>query len=364
MTADGPEGGGGRHLAPGPPPGDPVARGLTDLASRALGGSVMAASDESFGEKECLLVPGPPVVDPGRYGHKGELVDGWETRRQRSRADDDAGVAGPHDWALIRLGAPGVVQEMVVDTTGFTGNQPPVVAVDAVRADPHARADALLADDVPWVPLVPPSPALPDRPNTYPVLPDRGPDDVVTHLRLRIMPDGGVARLRALGRIVPDLTVWAGLPVNLLAAELGARVVEQSDGFYSGAGNLLLPGPARTMAEGWEARRLRSTDPDRHDHVVLETAVRGVAEVLEVDTRWFVANASDTIAVLGHPGPAAVPGRDDPGWVTLLARTPLAPDAPHRWRLPWGPPVRYVRLEAYPDGGLSRVRLWGMAART
>lgn len=87
----------------------------TDLASRLVGGSVIAASDESFGEKENLLVPGAADFTPGSYGHKGEIVDGWETRRRRTPG---------HDWALVRLGTPGVIDSIDVDTSFFTGNYP------------------------------------------------------------------------------------------------------------------------------------------------------------------------------------------------------------------------------------------------
>jgi allantoicase len=327
---------------------------LVDLASRARGGSVMAASDESFGEKENLLVDALPDVRPGRYGHKGELVDGWETRRQRGPRSH-----GAHDWALVRLGVPGRIEEIVVDTTGFTGNQPPFVRIEGVQANPHEGAESLLGGRTAWRELVPTSPVKPDGRNAFPV----GSNGVVTHLLVTIFPDGGVARLRVNGTIVADLEPYAGLTVNLLAAELGARVVEQSDGFYSGAGNLLQPGPARDMSEGWEARRLRSTEPDRHDWVVFALAAPGVPALLEVDTRWFVANASESIAVFGHPGAGDVgdgaPGDGDPGWVPLLERTELVPDAPHRWRVDTAQPVRFLRVDAFPDGGLSRVRLLG-----
>lgn len=348
--------------------------GLIDLASRALGGSVMAASDESFGEKENLLVAGPVAVHPGRYGHKGEIVDGWETRRQRGPRSH-----GAHDWVLIRLGKPGRIDEIVVDTTGFTGNQPPFIRVEGVRASPHLRVESLLSGRTAWHELVPTSPAKPDSSNAYGV----AATGVITHLLLTIFPDGGVARLRVNGTIVPDLDPYQGLTVNLLAAEFGAQVVSQSDGFYAGAGNLLLAGPARDMSQGWEARRLRSTDPDRHDWVIFALAVPGVPEVLEIDTTWFVANASESVAVYAHGGatgtgatgtgavepfPArSVPGVSDPGWVPVLSRTDLVPDAPHVWRLASsalsGSPVRYLRVDAFPDGGLSRIRLLGTIER-
>jgi allantoicase len=96
-----------------------------NLASRRLGAGVIAASDEFFGEKENLLRPEPPGHRPHTFGHKGQVVDGWETRRRREPGQD---------YALIRLGAPGVIGGVVVDTAHFTGNFPAECSVEACAA--------------------------------------------------------------------------------------------------------------------------------------------------------------------------------------------------------------------------------------
>src|ERR1700722_10808837 len=99
----------GRLVAEDPAPRyDALA--FPDLASRALRGAVVAASDEFFAEKENLINPAAAVFSPHTFGHKGQLYDGWETQRRRGDSGG-FGLPGPdeHDWVIVRLGAPGVV---------------------------------------------------------------------------------------------------------------------------------------------------------------------------------------------------------------------------------------------------------------
>ncbi len=297
---------------------------LPDLASRALAGSVVWANDELFAQRENLITPGRAVFDTGDFGHKGKVYDGWETRRRREPG---------HDSAVVRLGVPGVVRGVVVDTSWFTGNYPPEAAVDGHGGDGE------------WFPLVPRSPLAGDSENPFPVTSPRR----VTHVRLRIFPDGGVARLRVHGEALPDLGLLDALGVvDLAAVEHGGLILGCSNLFYSAPGNLLLPGPARTMGEGWETARRRD---DGHDWVEIGLAAQGAIAVAEIDTSWFLHNA---------PGWAALRGRDGDGpWRDLLPRTALTPDHRHRVVLDDPGPVTAVRLDAYPDGGLARIRLHG-----
>src|SRR5580658_3175103 len=160
--------------------------GLPDLASRELGGSVVFANDEFFADKENLIKPGPPVFAAAEFGPKGKVYDGWETRRRREPG---------HDHAIIRLGCPGIVHGVVVDTAYFTGNYPPEISIEAARADAYPSPPELATLD--WHELVPRSPAQGGSPNSYPV----GDQHRWTHIRLSIYPDGGVARLRVHGEI-------------------------------------------------------------------------------------------------------------------------------------------------------------------
>ena len=343
---------------------------LPDLAVRTLGGSVIAASDESFAEKENLLNPWEPEFSPATFGRKGQVYDGWETARRR----------GPgHDWALVRLGMPGVVRGVVIDTAWFKGNYPPHASVEACAVDGHP-ADLSGVD---WTEIVPKSPLKGDSAHAFPVRLER----LSTHVRLNMFPDGGVARLRVHGDVVPDPRYMTGLTVDLAALENGARVVECSDGFYSSPDNMLFPGLARNQAEGWETARRRDGG---NDWAVIRLAAPGAIRLAEIDTAHLKFNAPAQAALSG------LDAREDGGRRPLLPRTGLLPAARHRIRVcspvarragagavllvgtyrPDGlsrrhpaaeallrierrHTVTHVRLDIYPDGGVSRLRLLG-----
>jgi allantoicase len=315
----------------------------TDLASRWLGGSVIAASDESFGEKENLLNPAPAAFEPGHYGPRGEIVDGWETRRRRSPG---------HDWVLVRLGAPGIVTEVDVDTSFFTGNFPQAVSLDACGCEGYPSPGELAGAR--WEPIVPRSELTGDGHNRFQVTDPRR----FTHLRLAAYPDGGIARLRVLGQPVPDPRGLEDLSIDLASQQYGAAVIATSDDFYTSASHLIRPDQARTMGEGWETRRRRDAG---HDHVIIRLAFPGVIRRIIVDTAHFKYNASAEIALHGSAEDHAPqrPPETSPSWTPVLARTRLQPDTRHEFPSQHDHPVATVRLDAYPDGGLSRVRLIG-----
>ena len=309
-------------------------RTLPDLAVRTLGGSVVHANDDAFAARQNLITPGPAVFDPSTFGPQGKVYDGWETRRRR-----EAG----HDEAIVRLGAPGVVRGVVIDTSWFTGNYPPEASVEGVALDGHPSVDDLLAAG--WETLLPRTAIKGDTENPFAVDSTRR----VTHVRLRIFPDGGVARLRVHGEALPDPALLDGLgTVDLAALENGGVVTGCSNLFYSSPNNLLRPGPARSMGEGWETARRRD---DGNDWVELALAAEGTIAVAELDTSWFLHNA---------PGWATLRGRSGPGaWFDLLPRVPLRPDTRHRFVLADAPPATAVRLDIHPDGGMARLRLHG-----
>lgn len=321
--------------------------GEVDLAARWLGGSVMTASDESFGEKESLLLSSPAAVaEAPRYGHKGQIVDGWETRRRRH--------AG-HDWALIRLGVPGRVERVGVGTSGFSGNQPETCGLEAIGCEGYPGEEELLGSGNDWVKIVPVSPLAGDSRAVFPVADRRR----FTHVRLSIHPDGGVACLRVRGSVIPDPRSLDGLTVDLLAQRHGGLVMSSTDGFYSPAGMLNRPGPARTIGEGWETRRRREPG---HDSVVCRLAFTGQIRRLVVDTHHFKYNASAEVAAYGAGGDS-VPAVNSPLWMGMVNRTPLQPDTRHHLTVPGRRAVSWLRLDAFPDGGLSRVRALGAIDR-
>jgi allantoicase len=314
----------------------------TDLASRWLGGSVLAASDESFGEKENLLNPAPAAFEPGHYGNRGEIVDGWETKRRR--------VPG-HDWVIIRLGAPGIITSVDVDTSFFTGNFPQAVSIEACGHEGYPSPEELAGPATSWEQLLPLVPLTGDSHNIFAVTSGRR----FTHIRLAAYPDGGIARLRVLGQVVRDPRGLDGLTIDLASQELGGAVVASSDDFYTAAGHLNRPDRARTMGEGWETQRRRDGG---NDHVIFRLAFPGAVRRIVVDTAHFKYNASAEVALYGC-AQGDIPPEGSPAWLPLLDRTRLQPDTRHEFASRCSQPVGMVRLDAFPDGGLSRVRLIG-----
>jgi allantoicase len=333
---------------------DPLA--LPDLASRSLRGSVIAASDEFFAEKENLINPGAPTFSPHTFGHKGQVYDGWETRRRRG-SGRSLPADGDQDWVIVRLGAPGVVHAVVVDTAYFTGNFPPACSVEACWADGYPDLAAL--DSARWVEIVARSPLKGDTPHVFEIPPQAR--HRYSHVRLRIYPDGGVARLRVHGAVVPDPSLLEGMTFDLAALENGADVVACSDRFYSSPRNAISPGLSRVMGEGWETRRRRSAG---NEWLAVRFAAPAVISLVEVDTSGYIGNSPGLAELRGSLSGGGAAGEtvtpDDPSsWHRLLERTPLLPDTPHRFRIASSAPCDLVRLDVFPDGGVARLRLYG-----
>ncbi|KEI45144.1 allantoicase [Saccharopolyspora rectivirgula] len=315
---------------------------LPDLASRAVGGSVVHANDELFAERENLIKPEEPVFQPHTFGHKGQVYDGWETRRRREPG---------HDYAIVRLGLPGAIRQLVVDTAFFKGNYPPEVSVQACAVEGYPSPDELMAAE--WTEILPRTPVRGDARNTF----DVDDDHRYTHVRLCLHPDGGVARLRVRGEPIADPR-WLPARFDLAALENGGRIAGCSNMFYSSPTNLLLPGPARVMGEGWETARRRD---DGNDWVSVQLAAPGIVHWAELDTSCFVGNAPGWAALSGCDTREHDP-EDPQSWTELLPRTRLQPDTRHRFRLPVRAEVTRVRVDIYPDGGMARLRLHGEAA--
>ena len=310
----------------------PDFQGLPDVASRALGGSVLYANDEFYGDAHSLIDSRPAVHDLAAFGIRGKVYDGWETRRRREPGAD---------FVIIRLAAPAIVRGVNIDTAHFRGNYPPFGSVDGATLLGYPTAAEVGA--AAWIPLAAKTGLGGDQANLVAV---RAPDRLATHVRLTIEPDGGVARLRVFGEVVPDPRRLGGR-VDLAATATGGRVEACSNMFFSAPANALAPGRAQVMSDGWETARRRD---DGHDWLVVRLAVPGLLHHAVIDTTRFVGNA---------PGHARL--SDAATDAELLPRTGLIPDNEHRFRLRAGAgPTGLVRLDIYPDGGISRLRLIGV----
>lgn len=326
--------------------GDDEVQMMKDLAARWLGGSVLVASDESFGDKENLLNPGPALFEPARFSHRGGIVDGWETRRRRDQG---------YDWAIVRLGTAGTISSIHVDTSFFTLNFPESCRVEACGREGYPGPRDL-ADTSGWVEIVPRSPLEGDGNNVFPVSDSRR----FTHIRLSIFPDGGVARLRVFGEVLPDPRHFDGVTTDLVSQAVGGALVTSTADFYTPASLLNRPDEPRNMGDGWETRRRRGPG---NDFAVFKLGIEGKIRQVVVDTTYFRYNATPEIAVqrcTQLPPPSVSSG----AWEPLLERVSLQPDTSHLFMVSPYAPTACVRLDAFPDGGISRFRLIGQVDRT
>jgi allantoicase len=328
---------------------------LVDLASERLGGAVLHANDDFFAPKENLVRQSAPVWAEGKYTERGKWMDGWESRRRRTPG---------FDWCLVRLGLAGRVRGVVVDTAFFRGNFPESCSLEACAAPPNADVEALTNGETRWVEILPQSRLEGDSENPFAVT----SDERLTHLRFKIYPDGGVARLRVYGEVLPDWDAVkrAGGLVDLAAVENGGLVVATSDEFFGHRHNLIMPGRAADMSDGWETKRRRGPG---HDWCVIQLGARGTIKRVEVDTAHFKGNfpESCSLEVCTAQEQRLAPGgayRDE-DWRELLPRTKLQAHTRHFFEeeLRDAGEATHARFRIYPDGGVSRLRLYGSVAR-
>ena len=320
---------------------------LPDLAAERLGGVVIAANDDFFAPKENLVKANRPEWREAEYTDRGKWMDGWETRRRRTPG---------HDWAIVRLGVPGIIRGVVVDTSFFTGNYPEHASIETATVDGSPSIDEVMGEDIEWQPLLKKSRLKGDRVNTFAV---KSKGRRVTHLRLNIFPDGGVARLRVHGEVVPDEDVFKpGREVDLAALKNGGFVVSCSDMHYGNRQNLILPGRSTHMGDGWETKRRRGPG---HDWAIVRLARRGMIERVELDTDHFKGNAPGK-CMLEYADAGTSFDERTARWKVLVPETPLEAHQQHSWDNLSAKPATHVRLNIYPDGGVARLRLFGRAA--
>lgn len=149
---------------------------IFDLAAAQNGGVAVSCSDQHFGTKDNLILP----------GRGKDMGDGWETARSRTK--------GHVDWTIIKLGAAGYIQNFIADTAHFRGNYPQQVKLEAIEW----KGDTEPGPDVEgWVQVTEPIKCKPDLEHPAESLVK---DKAFTHVKLIIVPDGGVKRLRVFAK--------------------------------------------------------------------------------------------------------------------------------------------------------------------
>jgi allantoicase len=278
-------------------------------------------------------------------------MDGWESRRRRSPRLDEK-----FDWCIIRLGMPGEINGVVVDTAFFRGNYPSHCSLEACTVDGQPDVAQLLGDGTQWTEILSVSELAGDSQNKFSI--DHA--GRVTHLRFNIYPDGGVARLRVHGNVLPD---WDALKrrnseIDLAAAENGGDVPLASDMFFGHRHNLIMPGLAQDMSDGWESQRRRGPG---HDWCIIKLGTRGTLTRVEVDTSHFKGNYPESCSIDVGSADAGT-SLESIAWQELLPNKKLQPHTRHSFELADLGDVTHARLNIYPDGGVSRLRLFGRIA--
>ena len=320
---------------------------LVDLASEKLGGAVLFANDDFFAPKENLLKASAPVFIEGEYTDRGKWMDGWESRRRRTPG---------FDWCIIRLGLPGIIRGVVVDTAFFRGNYPEHCSLEGATFDGLPTTEQLIDESVQWVPLLPQMPLAGDSQNPFPI----EYNERITHLRFKIYPDGGVARLRVYGIVSPDWNrlTRSGGDIDLAAVENGALVLSCSDMFFGHRHNMIMPGRAANMSDGWETKRRRGPG---HDWAIIKLARPGLIQSVEVDTSHFKGNFPESCSLETYNGGDENLTDLSVQWTSLLPRTKLQAHTRHYFdqELLDAAVASHLRFNIYPDGGVSRLRVYG-----
>ncbi|MCB2174048.1 allantoicase [bacterium] len=318
-----------------------------DLASPRLGGEVVYATNEFFAAKERIIQQTEPVFVPGKFDEHGKWMDGWETQRRRN---------GCHDWCLVKLGVKGIIAGVDIDTSHFTGNYPPAAAVEAVLSETEPDDTAEWSEIVPAVSL--------SGNSHHFVAVSR--QEAFDYLRLHMFPDGGIARFRVYGQPVCE---WDKKDKNaiyeLSAMKNGGRIVAYNDAHFADPWQILTEGRGKDMGDGWETRRRRTPG---NDWIIIALGAVGNVEKIEIDTAHFKGNYPDCCSIMA----ARVESATDQSlvtqsmfWETLMSAQKMQADTIHHFgsdALNNLGAVSHVRLNIHPDGGISRIRIFGTIA--
>ncbi|MDC1066895.1 allantoicase [Alphaproteobacteria bacterium] len=320
---------------------------LTNLASPKIGTKIIEVSDDFFGKASRMIDDKVPVFIEDKYDEHGKWMDGWESKRRRD---------GGNDWAIIELGSPGIISEVDIDTSFFTGNFPPFASIEGLYSDqkPNENSD--------WIKILSKSSLKGDASNKFKVQ----TKTKVNYIRLQIYPDGGVARFRLFGEVKLNWDLYNNNKNNLIelsSLKLGGSIVAYNNAHYGDVSALLSDGRGKTMGDGWETRRRREAG---HDWIIIKLATQGLIKRIEIDTAHFKGNYPDQASVQvsnfdkGNDIEEVI--NDSENWKFILKKSKLKPDNIHNYEIDNKSTegITHVRLNIYPDGGVSRLRIFGL----
>ena len=321
--------------------------GLIDLAQARLGTKVVYKTDEFFAPAKRIINPWPPIFKEGVFDKHGKWMDGWETRRKRNKGND---------FLILKLGRPGKIYKVDIDTSYFNGNQPSKVSLDACYSKnklPNKKSK--------WTNILSKKKT---KPNSHHFFNIKN-KSIFTHIKLNIYPDGGVARIRVYGKMIAKKK-FGNKIINLTSVLNGATPIACNNEHFGRAENVLAPGMGKNMGDGWETRRSRGKN---FDWIIIKFGMPGIIKKLEIDTHHFKGNYPDSLTVQSALIPNKVKSKkilnSSKKWKILLGKTKLKPHKKHSFKSKTSNKnkVNYLRINIFPDGGISRIRAFGKVVK-
>jgi len=317
--------------------------GMIDLAQARLGTKVVYKTDEFFAPAKRIINPWPPIFKEGVFDKHGKWMDGWETRRKRNKG---------HDYLILKLGKPGKIHMVDIDTSYFSGNQPSKVSIEACFSKnkiPNKHSS--------WVKILKKKST---KPNSHHFFNIKN-KSIFTHIKLNIYPDGGVARIRIYGSMQIKKKFEKKV-INLTSILNGAAPIACNNEHFGRAENILAPGTGKNMGDGWETRRSRGKN---FDWLILKCAAPGKIKKIQIDTHHFKGNYPDKCSLQAAYLDKKISEKNivnmSKKWSLLLNKVKLNAHKKHNFqnKLMKNRKINYIRINIFPDGGISRIRAFG-----
>jgi len=319
-------------------------QGLVNLASPKMGTKILAFSDDFFGEVTRMLNDKDPIFIEDKYDNHGKWMDGWESKRRRD---------GGNDWAILKLGSAGIISKIEIDTSYFTGNFPPFFSLEGIYSETEPNKDSN------WKSLIAKTNLVGDCKNNF----ELNLKEKFNFVRLQIFPDGGVARIRLFGEVKYNWDRFNNEEIiELSSLKLGGSILAYNNAHYGDVSALLSEGRGKTMGDGWETRRRREPG---NDWIIIKLAQKGKIEKIEIDTAHFKGNYPDRASIQAISIDKNITTKDliqsSENWDVILDETKLTADNIHEYEINSNSKAEatHIRLNIYPDGGVSRLRIFG-----
>jgi allantoicase len=319
-------------------------QGLVNLASPKMGTKILAFSDDFFGEVTRMLNDKDPIFIEDKYDNHGKWMDGWESKRRRD---------GGNDWAILKLGSSGIISKIEIDTSYFTGNFPPFFSLEGIYSETEPNKDSN------WKSLIAKTNLVGDCKNNF----ELNLKEKFNFVRLQIFPDGGVARIRLFGEVKYNWDRFNNEEIiELSSLKLGGSILAYNNAHYGDVSALLSEGRGKTMGDGWETRRRREPG---NDWIIIKLAQKGIIEKIEIDTAHFKGNYPDRASIQAISIDKIITTKEliqsSENWDVILDETKLTADNIHEYEINSNSKAEatHIRLNIYPDGGVSRLRIFG-----